>query len=141
MKNIFKSILLVVVCMVMTFACAEEAETIEVITEETVIEETVEADEKTEVVEEIVPEEQQNDQCIECSVSIYASCTDTVWYGDTVTLYVVLEGYDGLDYHIQWQVSDDNSNWHNISGANGEQYNIVVSEENCTNYYRVAITI
>lgn len=138
MKNIFKNVLMVIMCMVMASACAEEVVIEETELAETIIEEAV--------VEEVTVDEPQpvdqpeEEQHIECSVSVYVSCADTVWYGDTVTLYAVLKGYDGIDYHIQWQVSDDNSNWHDISGANSEQYSIVVSEENCTNYYRVVVT-
>lgn len=152
--KMFKNALMiiVVVCMIMVAACAEEVMVCDAQTEEITSEEIVDIETFDETVEEaefegeIVVEEQQfvpqaeEEQRFEGNVSICASCADTVKCGDTVTLYAVLEGYDGIDYHIQWQVSDDNSNWHDISGANGEQYSIVVSEENCANYYRIEVT-
>lgn len=102
--------------------------------EEIVIEEALE--EQIEQIEEI--EEKQQ---IERSVSIRIDCPDTVCLGDNITLYAVLKGYEGVNYHIQWQVSKDNDNWKDISGANNDKYAITIAEENVENYYRVTVTI
>ena len=117
----------------------EEIEAVEEIAEETVIEEAT---------EEEIPEDAQLLTTVEDalnadrSVSIYVSYEgDTVAYGDEIELYAVLNGYEGTSYSLQWQVSSDNANWANISGANSDEYDVTVSEDNAANYYRVAVTI
>ena len=130
---------------------APEAEVVEEIAAEETVEEIVEeiATEET-VIEEVAAEEIPEDaqlvgvieESVERSVSIYASYSgNTVSYGDTIKLYAVLEGYENVSYEMQWQVSSDNSSWQNISGANGSSYNVVVSEDNADNYYRIAVTV
>ena len=124
----------------------EEVEEVEVIEEtaEEIVEETV----IEEATEEEIPEDAQLLTTVEDalnaerSVSIYVSYEgDTVSYGDEIELYAVLNGYEGTSYSLQWQVSSDNANWANISGANGSEYDVTVSEDNAANYYRVAVTI
>ena len=117
----------------------EEVEVIEEIVEEPVIEEAT---------EEEIPEDAQLLTTVEDalnaerSVSIYVSYEgDTVAYGDEIELYAVLNGYEGTSYSLQWQVSSDNANWSDISGANSDEYDVTVSEDNAANYYRVAVTI
>ena len=117
----------------------EEIEAVEEIAEETVIEEAT---------EEEIPEDAQLLTTVEDalnaerSVSIYVSYEgETVAYGDEIELYAVLNGYEGTSYSLQWQVSSDNANWANISGANSDEYDVTVSEDNAANYYRVAVTI
>ena len=117
-------------------------ETVEEIVEEIATEETV----IEEVAAEEIPEDAQLvgviEESVERSVSIYASYSgSTVSYGDTIKLYAVLKGYENVNYEMQWQVSSDNSSWQNISGANGSSYNVVVSEDNANNYYRIAVTV
>ena len=162
--------LVMVVCMLTAVAFAEEVETVEAapapvevveVKEEVVeavetVEETETVEEATEeaaeeiveeVTEEEIPEDAQlvtvieDEEHVERSVSIYASYEgDHVELGDKVALYAVLEGYEGVDYRIQWQDSDDNREWNDISGANGEKYVITVTEENCSEYFRVSVT-
>ena len=119
-----------------------EEETVEEIVEEIATEETV----IEEVAADEIPEDAQLvgviEESVERSVSIYASYSgNTVSYGDTIKLYAVLEGYENVNYEMQWQVSSDNNSWQNISGANGSSYNVVVSEDNANSYYRIAVTV
>lgn len=118
----------------------EDTEIIEMPIEENIdveIEEPIDMIAEEPVVEDAIEEESQ----IERSVSIRASCPDEIYFGDTITLYAVLEGYDNVEYIIQWQTSKDESNWHDMSGANSEQCSITITEDNCTDYFRVAVTI
>ncbi len=78
----------------------------------------------------------------ERSVSVYASYDgEYVTFGDTVTLYAVLHGYEDTVYTLQWQSSPDNASWADISGAVSASYAVTVTEANYTDYYRVAVTI
>ena len=78
----------------------------------------------------------------ERSVSVYASYDgEYVTFGDTVTLYAVLHGYEDTVYTLQWQSSPDNASWADISGAVDASYAVTVTEANYTDYYRVAVTI
>ena len=124
----------------------EETETVEEVAEvetEEIAEETV----IEEVSEEELPEDAQLMSVIEDklnagrSVSVYVSCSGELSYGDTVELYAVLKGYEGTSYEMQWQVSTDNSSWSDISGENGSEYELTLTEDNANNYYRVAVTI
>ena len=126
----------------------EETETEEVEVIEETAEEIVEETVIEEATEEEIPEDAQLLTTVEDalnaerSVSIYVSYEgDTVSYGDEIELYAVLNGYEGTSYSLQWQVSSDNANWANISGANSDEYDVTVSEDNAANYYRVAVTI
>lgn len=76
------------------------------------------------------------------SVSIYMAYDgEYVNFGDTVSFYAVLEGYEGTEYEIRWQVSADDENWSDIEGANATRFDLVVTEDNYENYYRAAVTL
>ena len=76
------------------------------------------------------------------SVSVYLAYDgDYVTFGDRVTFYAVLNGYEDTVYALQWQSSHDNRTWSDISGADKATYTMNVTEENYTDYYRVAVTI
>ena len=140
-KKIISAIMIIGLLTGVVFA--EEIEDIEIIEmpiEENIdveIEKPIDMIAEEPVVEDAIEEESQ----IERSVSIRVSCSDEIYFGDTITLYAVLEGYDNVEYVIQWQTSKDDSNWRDISGANGAQYSITITEDNCTDYFRVAVTI
>ena len=61
--------------------------------------------------------------------------------GDSAKLTAVLNGYDALIYTLQWQQSDDGKNWENVGGANENELEIVTSEDNHDDYWRVRVTI
>ena len=122
---------------------------------EATVEATVEATAEIpaeEIIEETAePEITEDDQLIAViedtqnvnrSVSIYASFSgNTLTYGDSVTLKAKLTGYDNVSYTLQWQVSKDNSNWQNVSGENGMEYSFTVTEDNASDYYRIAVSV
>ena len=78
----------------------------------------------------------------ERSISTYAVYDgDTLTFGDTVTLIAVLNGYDSLAYDLKWQSSPDNRSWTDVAGETAASYTFTITEENYTNYWRVAVTI
>ena len=61
--------------------------------------------------------------------------------GGEVTFIAVLNGYDNLEYSIQWQQSRDNSSWNDIAGGTGTRYTETVTRENYRDFWRVQVTI
>jgi len=61
--------------------------------------------------------------------------------GDTATFVAQLEGYDELEYDLQWQESADNENWNDIEGATDETMEMVVDESNFMLYWRLTVNI
>ena len=103
------------------------------------IEEPVAIEEQEVVLgEEIEKEENEIDTILSQSRSVYI---DAIVSGYDVTLQAHLQNYENVEYSLQWQVSKDNSNWQDISGAHGLTYSLIVNEENYNNYYRIAVTI
>ena len=52
-----------------------------------------------------------------------------------------LTGYEELNYTVQWIMSTDNENWTEIEGATGETMDVVVTEDNYLNYWRIRVHI
>lgn len=103
-------------------------------TEEPVVIEEQEIEEE----EIILEEESEIDTILSQSRSVYI---DAIVDGYDVTLQAHLQNYENVEYSLQWQVSKDNSNWQDISGAHGLTYSLTVNKENYNNYYRIAVTI
>ena len=61
--------------------------------------------------------------------------------GNTATLIAVLHGYENAVYTLQWQNSEDDVNWTDVEGETGERFAIEITEENCTDYWRVQVII
>lgn len=55
------------------------------------------------------------------------------YIGQVVNMYAELEGFEGLDYTIQWQCSKDRVNMEDIPGATGPDYSFIMDET--TFYY------
>ena len=78
----------------------------------------------------------------ERSIEIYISYEgEEVHFGDTVTLYAVLKGYENCEFTVQWQQSKDNQNYEDIAGQNGLSYTFEVTEDNYTDCWRLAVII
>ena len=58
-----------------------------------------------------------------------------------VTFIAVMKGYDNLEYTLQWQQSQDNENWYDISDANDFRYEEIITRENYKDFWRVRVTI
>ena len=62
--------------------------------------------------------------------------------GDTAHLKANLEGYDGLDYTMQWQYSpDQGKTWNDILGENDYMMNVVVTRENNIYHWRILVYV
>ena len=76
------------------------------------------------------------------SVEVVVSCDDPKpGFGSVIHFSAVLEGYEDLDYSLQWITSADNENWTEVEGAVGETMDVVMTRENYRNYWRVAVSI
>lgn len=75
-------------------------------------------------------------------INIYISSeSEEVHFGDEVTLYAVLKGYEDCEFTVQWQISPDDQNYTDIEGQNSLTYTFTVTEENYTMYWRIVATI
>ena len=61
--------------------------------------------------------------------------------GDTAHFKTVLNGYDDLEYTIQWQYSSDRETWCDIPEETTEDMDVKITEENSTDYWRVLVYI
>ena len=61
--------------------------------------------------------------------------------GGEVTFIAVLNGYDNLEYAIQWQQSKDTVNWNDVAGATGARYTETITRDNYRDYWRVQVSI
>ena len=73
------------------------------------------------------------------SLSISMEYEQPLHFGDIVTLIATLQGYDNIDYTIQWQQSPDNITWYDIAGANGLTYSITITTDNFEDYWRFCV--
>ena len=108
--------------------------------------ETEEAEDETAETEETLPEEAEETKEIELpedrKVDVVISWEDPIpGIGSTAHLDAVLTGYEELEYTLQWVTSTDNENWEEIEGATGSRMDVVVTEENYENYWRVRVHV
>ncbi len=61
--------------------------------------------------------------------------------GDTAHLTATLEGYEGLQYSMQWQYSPDRITWYDIEGETDTAMDVVVTEENNVVYWRILVYV
>ena len=59
------------------------------------------------------------------------------YVGAQITLTAHLTGFEGKEYTLQWQYSDDLQNWKDIPGENGETYTYSLNEETTRYQWRV----
>ena len=59
--------------------------------------------------------------------------------GTKITLTAHVEGFEGQEYTLQWQWSEDLVNWNDIDGENGETFTYVLDEETTKYHWRVAV--
>ena len=62
-------------------------------------------------------------------------------FGSVALLTATLEGYDELDYTLQWVYSEDQENWTMLEGANEAELRVTASEENYLYYWRVEVHV
>lgn len=61
--------------------------------------------------------------------------------GDTAHFKAILEGYDGLQYTMQWQYSPDDINWTDIPNETKTTMDVVVTPENNIVYWRILVYV
>ncbi len=65
---------------------------------------------------------------------------EPAYAGMEVTLTAHLEGFEGVNYTLQWQFSLDKENWEDMPGATGETYTYELSVETAAYNWRVVAT-
>ncbi|MBQ6289682.1 MAG: hypothetical protein IJK71_10615 [Clostridia bacterium] len=116
----------------------EEPEEEEETTEETVnepIEEPTEPEENTE--EENIPESEERPER-HITVDVTWDVPDPV-IGDTAHFKAIMEGYEGLQYTVQWQYSPDENTWYDIPNETETTMDVVVTPENNIVYWRILV--
>lgn len=78
----------------------------------------------------------------DCAIYIYGHWEGEVLrIGQTVTLEAVLEGYDEVEYTLQWQCSMDGETWVDIEEAVSNEYSFILTRENVSAFWRVQVII
>ena len=101
-------------------------------------------DESGNVLDEVLPEENkpESEERPErhITVNVTWDVPDPV-IGDTAHFIANLEGYDGLNYYIQWQYSPDDITWYDIPGERSTNMDVVVTEENNVVWWRILVYV
>lgn len=107
--------------------------------EEVKSEEETPEEEKSE--EELLPEEEEVEK-VERSVKVVSSLegVETVEEGTPLTLTAHLTGYDDVEYELQWQQSEDGTNWDDIEGENDLEYTVILTKDNEGYLWRVSVS-
>lgn len=109
--------------------------------EEPVIKEETDSPDAEEVKseKEILGEEVEK---VERSVKVVSSLegVETVEEGTSITLTAELTGFDDVEYELQWQQSEDGTNWDDIDGENNMEYTVVLTEDNAGYLWRVMVS-
>ena len=61
--------------------------------------------------------------------------------GDRITLSARLEGYDGIEYSLRWQVNSGGGGWQDVPDAAGHTFSFILDEKNIDWLWRVAVDI
>ena len=62
-------------------------------------------------------------------------------FGDTVTLKAEVQGYDNVNYTLQWRWSTDDATWNECTGETQDTMEVVLTEENYQYYWGILITV
>lgn len=116
--------------------------------EEAPAEEPEEQESAEEPAEELTDEEHAEEEQPEAEEKPERHITvDVVWdvpdpvIGDTAHFVAVLEGYEELQYTIQWQYSPDEEIWFDIPYATEPTMDVVVTEENNEVFWRILVFV
>ena len=66
---------------------------------------------------------------------------ETPVIGSIARFKAVLEGYDTVEYTLQWQYSVDNENWLDVAGETNEIMDVKVTLDNCDYYWRIMVKV
>ena len=121
---------------------AENAETAEEPEAEGAETEDSETAEETEGEAAETAEETETEETEERKVSFsYFWDDEEPSIGSVVHMQATVIGYDNLDYVLQWQYSEDPETfgWTDYPGANGETFDLQITEENNNFFWRVSV--
>ena len=96
--------------------------------------------------EEQIPQKEETESAgkenVERSVKVTSSLGNSgvVDEGMTLVLTAHLKGFDDVDYEIQWQQSENGTNWDDIDGENGMEYTVILTEENDGYLWRASVS-
>ena len=62
-------------------------------------------------------------------------------FGSAAHLNAELAPYDGLEYRLQWQISSDGENWTDMENETSERLNLIITQDNFNNHWRIMIRI
>ncbi len=121
----------------------ETAEEPEEITEEEPAEESEDGqediEETGEETEESIPESEMAPER-HIRVDVTWDVPDPI-IGDTAHFVAVMEGYDELQYTVQWQYSPDEETWYDIPNETNTTMDVVVTPENNIVYWRILVYV
>ena len=125
-----------------TDAEAEDTETVEETEAEGAEAADTEAEEDSEADDTETAEETETEETEERKVSFsYFWDDEEPSIGSVVHMQATVIGYDNLDYVLQWQYSEDPETfgWTDYPGANGETFDLQITEENNNFFWRVSV--
>ena len=93
------------------------------------------AEEIVEIIEAPAAEEE-----IVRTANIRLACSADVDFGSTIKLVAELDGFEGAEYSLQWQINNGNG-WQNIDGANDSSYSFELTENNMEATFRVVVDL
>lgn len=101
-----------------------------------------ETDAEEAVLEEESEEEDSEEEEVKRNVEIVSNLGNvgTVEEGTQLILTAHLTGFDDVDYEIQWQQSENGTDWNDIAGENGTQYTVILTEANEGYLWRAAVS-
>ncbi len=97
------------------------------------------AEENTEDTEENIPESELKPER-HIRVDVTWDVPDPI-IGDTAHFAAVMEGYDELQYTVQWQYSPDENTWYDIPNETNTTMDVVVTPENNIVYWRILVYV
>ena len=75
-------------------------------------------------------------------VTIFSSRRDEVAEGEVIELTSVLEGFDGLEPHFQWQVDrGTGAGWEDVRGATRPTHSFIANKETILYDWRLIVTL
>jgi len=74
-------------------------------------------------------------------ITYHLNGKEEITFGDNIYFTAVLNGYEGLEYSLNWQYNVGGSDWADIPGEVSENYVLTIDQGNLNWYVRVLVTI
>ena len=62
-------------------------------------------------------------------------------YGSIAHFTAELFGYENLEYSLQWQWSEDGTNWNDVENATSENMDVIYTQENGALQWRIVVDV